>query len=62
MLDLERQGPLKIEDLEKSFRIAPDEIKLNLCKLKELSLVSSNAKRCYFVTPLSLKILGIKKR
>ena len=62
LLDLEKKGPLKIEDLEKSIKIAPDAIKLNIRKLKELSLISSNSKRFYSVTPLSLKILGILKR
>jgi hypothetical protein len=37
-------------------------MKVNMRKLKELSLVSSNSKRFYSVTPLSLKILGILKR
>jgi hypothetical protein len=62
LLDLEKKGPLKIEDLEKSIKIAPDAIKMNIRKLKELSLISSNSKRFYSVTPLSLKILGILKR
>ena len=62
LLDLEKKGPLRIEDLEKSIKIEPDAIKMNMRKLKELSLISSNAKRCYSVTPLSLKILGILKR
>ena len=62
LLDLEKLGPLKIEELEKSCRTAPDAIRLNMRKLKELSLVSSNIKRCYSITPLSLKILGILKK
>jgi hypothetical protein len=62
LLELEKRGPLRIEDLEKSVKIAPDAVKLKMRKLKELSLLSSNAKRCYSVTPLSLKILGILKR
>jgi hypothetical protein len=62
LMDLEKKGPLRIEDLEKSIKIEPDAIKMNMRKLKELSLISSNAKRCYSVTPLSLKILGILKR
>ena len=62
LLDLEKKGPVRIEDLEKSIKIEPDAIKMNMRKLKELSLISSNAKRCYSVTPLSLKILGILKR
>jgi hypothetical protein len=62
LLDLEKYGPLKIEDIEKSVKVAPDAIKLNIRKLKELSLISSNNKRYYSATPLSLKILGILKR
>jgi len=62
LLDLEEKGPLKIEDLEKAIKIAPDAIKMNIRKLKELSLLSSNSKRFYSITPLSLKILGILKR
>lgn len=67
LLDLEKKGPLKIEDLEKSIKIksikiASNTIKMNIRKLKELSLISSNSKRCYSATPLSLKILGILKR
>ncbi|MFZ2197422.1 MAG: hypothetical protein WAV13_06810 [Thermodesulfovibrionales bacterium] len=59
---LEKTGPLKIEDIEKSIKIAPDAIKMNIRKLKELSLISSNSKRCYSITPLSLKILGNFKK
>lgn len=62
LLLLEKTGPLKLEDIEKSIKIAPDAIKLNIRKLKELSLVSSNSKRCYSITPLSLKILGNLKK
>jgi len=59
---LEKTGPLKIEDIEKSIKIAPDAIKMNIRKLKELSLISSNSRRCYAITPLSLKILGNLKK
>jgi len=59
---LEKAGPLKIEDIEKSIKIAPDAIKMNIRKLKELSLISSNSRRCYSTTPLSLKILGNLKK
>ena len=62
LLLLEKTGPLKIEDIEKSIKIAPDAIKMNIRKLKELSLVSSNSRRCYSITPLSLKILGNLKK
>lgn len=62
LLLLEKTGPLKIEDIEKAIKIAPDAIKLNLRKLKELSLISSNSKRYYSITPLSLKILGNLKK
>jgi hypothetical protein len=62
LLALEKSGPLKIEDLEKSIKMAPDAIKLNIRQLKELSLISSNNKRYYSATPLSLKILGILKK
>lgn len=62
LLDLGKKGPLKIEEIEKSIKIAPEAIKLNIRKLKELSLISSNNKRCYSVTPLSLKIIEILKR
>ena len=62
LLLLEKTGPLKIEDIDKSIRIAPDAIKMNIRKLKELSLISSNSKRYYSVSPLSLKILGNLKK
>jgi hypothetical protein len=62
LLLLEKTGPLKIEEIEKSIKIAPDAIKLNIRKLKELSLISSNSKRCYSITPLSLKIIGNLKK
>jgi len=62
LLLLEKTGPLKIEDIEKSIKIAPDAIKMNIRKLKELSLISSNSRRCYSITPLSLKILGNLKK
>ena len=62
LLLLEKAGPLKIEDIEKSIKIAPDAIKLNIRKLKELSLISSNSKRCYSITPLSQKILANLKK
>ena len=62
LLDLEKRGPLRIEDIGLSIKIAPDSIKLNMRKLKELSLISNNSKRFYSVTPLSLKILGILKK
>ena len=62
LLLLEKTGPLKIEDIEKSIKIAPDAIKLNIRRLKELSLISSNSKRCYSITPLSLKIIGNLKK
>jgi hypothetical protein len=60
LLELEKRL-LTIEGIEKSSRLAPDAIKLTLCRLKELGLISSNAKRCYFATPLGLKILCILK-
>jgi len=62
LLLMEKNGPLKLEDLEKSIKMTPDAIKMNIRKLKELSLISSNRKRCYSATPLSLKILGILKK
>ncbi len=62
LLLLEKTGPLKLEDIEKLIKIAPDAIKLNIRKLKELSLISSNSKRYYSITPLSLKILGNLKK
>ena len=62
LLLLEKTGPLKIEDIEKSIKIAPDVIKMNIRKLKELSLVSSNSKRYYSISPLTLKILGNLKK
>jgi len=62
LLLLLENGPLKIEDIEKAIKIAPDAIKLNIRKLKELSLISSNSRRCYSITPLSLKILGNLKK
>jgi len=62
LLLLEKTGPLKLEDIEKAIKVAPDAIKLNIRKLKELSLISSNSKRCYSITPLSLKILGNMKK
>jgi len=62
LLLMEKKGPQKIEDLEKSIKMTPDAIKMNIRKLKELSLISSNRKRCYSATPLSLKILGILKK
>jgi len=57
-----KKGPLKIEEIEKLIRMTPDAVKMNIRKLKELSLISSNSKRCYSITPLSLKILGILKK
>ena len=62
LLLLEKTGPLKIEDIDKSIKIAPDAIKMNIRKLKELSLISSNSKRYYSISPLSLKILGNLKK
>lgn len=62
LLLLEKKGPLKLEDIEKTIKMTPDAIKLNIRKMKELSLISSNSKRCYSTTPLSLKILGILKK
>jgi hypothetical protein len=62
LLLLEKTGPLKIEDIEKSIKLAPDAIKLNIRRLKEMSLISSNSKRCYTITPLSLKIIGNLKK
>jgi len=62
LLLIEKKGPLKIEELEQSIRMTPDAVKMNIRKLKELSLISSNSKRCYSITPLSLKILGILKK
>ena len=62
LLLIEKKGPLKIEELEKSIRMTPDAVKMNIRKLKELSLISSNSKRCYSITPLSLKILGVLKK
>jgi len=62
LLLLEKTGPLKLEDIEKSIKIAPDMIKMNIRKLKELSLVSSNSKRYYSISPLSLKILANLKK
>lgn len=61
LLLLEKKGPLKLEDIEKAIKMTPDAIKLNIRKMKELSLISSNSKRCYSTTPLSLKILAILK-
>lgn len=58
---LEKRGPLKLEDIEKSIKMTPDVIKLNIRKMKELCLISSNSKRRYSATPLSLKILAILK-
>lgn len=58
---LEKRGPLKLEDIEKSIKMTPDAIKLNIRKMKELCLISSNSKRRYSATPLSLKILAILK-
>ena len=62
LLLMENTGPLKLEDIEKLIKIAPDAIKLNIRKLKELSLISSNSKRYYSITPLSMKILGNLKK
>jgi len=62
LLLIEKKGPLKIEELEKLIRMTPDAVKMNIRKLKELSLISCNSKRCYSITPLSLKILGILKK
>ena len=62
LLLIEKKGPLKIEDLETSIKITPEAVKKNIRKLKEMSLISSNNKRFFSVTPLSLKILGILKR
>lgn len=62
LLFLEKKGPSKLEEIEKAIKMTPDAIKLNIRKMKELSLISSNSKRCYSTTPLSLKILGILKK
>jgi len=59
---LEEKGPLKIEDLEKTLKMPPDTIKMNMRKLRGLSLISSNSKRGYSVTPLGIKILGILRK
>ncbi|MDH4232821.1 MAG: hypothetical protein OEW04_12435 [Nitrospirota bacterium] len=59
---LEKQGPQKIEDLERSLKMPPDMIKVNLRRLRGLSLISSKSKRGYSITPLSLKILGILRK
>jgi hypothetical protein len=40
----------------------PDEIRMNMCKLRDLSLIASNNKRGYSITPLSLKILGMLRK
>jgi hypothetical protein len=62
LLLLEKRGPLKIEEIGQLIRMAPEAIKLNARKLKEMSLLSSNSKRCYAITPLCLKILDTLKK
>jgi hypothetical protein len=59
---LENAGPQKIEDLAKALKMPPDEIRMNMCKLRDLSLIASNNKRGYSITPLSLKILGMLRK
>ncbi len=61
LLLLDKKGPLKLEDIEKVIKMSPDAIKLNIRKMKELCLISSNSKRYYSTTPLSLKIISILK-
>ncbi|RPI36325.1 MAG: hypothetical protein EHM54_06000 [Nitrospiraceae bacterium] len=59
---LEEKGPLRIEDLEKTLKMTPDTVKMNMRKLRGLSLITSSSKRGYSITPLSLKILGILRK
>ena len=60
LLHLEKKGPLKIEDIEKSMKMTPDAIKMSMRKLKELSLISSNSQEmllCYPVKPENSRYL-----
>ena len=59
---LENAGSQKIEDLGKALKMSPDEVKMNMRKLRGLSLIASNNKRGYSITPLSLKILGMLRK
>jgi hypothetical protein len=55
----EERGPLACEDIEKVRKLTPDGMKLNLRKLKGLSLISSNCNGFSFVTPLGARIYKI---
>lgn len=59
---IEKKGPQKIEGFEDSIGVSTDAVRMNIRRLKELSLVFSNSNRRYAITPLCLKILNNFKK
>jgi len=59
---IEKKGPQKIEGFEDSIGVSTDAVRMNIRRLKELSLVFSNSSGRYAITPLCLKILSNFKK
>ncbi|MEW6108580.1 MAG: hypothetical protein AB1632_05320 [Nitrospirota bacterium] len=56
---LSKNGALSSKELGKLLKISPEKIKLTMRKLKDLSLIYSDSKKGYSLTPLSFKLFRI---